>query len=70
MKNLVYLTVEVLERGTSRHARIIAPGIARALEIAGGGKPEAREAVLPPCAMSGMPRRSAQYPKRRSHGQS
>ena len=40
MKNLIHLTVEFLELGTSRRARIKAPGIARALAIAGVGKPE------------------------------
>lgn len=39
MKNLIHLTVEILERGASRRARITAPSIARALEIAGDGKP-------------------------------
>lgn len=38
MKNLICVTVEILERGTSQRARISAPGIARALEVAGDGK--------------------------------
>ncbi len=48
MKNLICLTVEIQERGTSQRARIIAPDIARALEIAGDGKPERRVRVVFP----------------------
>lgn len=48
MKNLISVTVEILERGASRRARITAPSIARALEIAGDGKPERRVRVVFP----------------------
>jgi hypothetical protein len=48
MKNLIRLTVEILERGTSQRARITAPGIARALEVAGDGKPGHQVRVLFP----------------------
>lgn len=48
MKNLIRLTVEILERGTSRRARITAPTIAQALELAGDGQPERRVRVVFP----------------------
>lgn len=54
MKNLVCLTVQILERGTSRRARISAPGIARALEIARDGNPERRVRVVFPIEPEGF----------------
>lgn len=48
MKNLICVTVEILERGTSQRARISAPGIARALEVAGDGKPGREVRILFP----------------------
>jgi hypothetical protein len=54
MKNLVCLTVEILERGTSLRARISAPGIARALAIAGDGKPGRRVRVVFPIDSEGF----------------
>lgn len=48
MKNLIHLTVDILERGTSLRARITAPTIARALEIAGDKNPERRVRVVFP----------------------
>lgn len=54
MKNLVCLTVQILERGTSRRARITAPGITRTLEIAGDGNPERRVRVVFPIDPEGF----------------
>jgi hypothetical protein len=48
MKNLICVTVEILERDASRRARITAPSIARALEQAGDGKPGRRVRLLFP----------------------
>lgn len=54
MKNLVCLTVEILERGSRQSARITAPGIARALEIARDGNPERRVRVVFPIDPAGF----------------
>ncbi len=48
MKNLIHVTVEILERDASRTARIAAPSIARALVLAKDGKPERRARILFP----------------------
>ena len=48
MKNLISVTVEILERGTSLRTRISAPSIARVLEIAGDRKPGRRVSVVFP----------------------
>jgi hypothetical protein len=54
IKHLICLTVEILERGTSLRARITAPTISRALEIAGDGKPERRVRVVFPTEPEGF----------------
>lgn len=48
MKNLISVTVMILDQSTSRRARITVPSIARALELAGDGKPGRRVRVVFP----------------------
>lgn len=54
IKHLIHLTVEILERGTSRRARITAPSIARALEIVRDGNPERWVRVVFPIDLEGF----------------
>ena len=54
MKNLICVTVEILERDTSLRARVTAPSIAAALEREGDGRPERRVHVVFPIDPEGF----------------
>lgn len=54
MNKPICVTVEVLEKAVSRRARITAPSIARALELAGDGTPGRRVRLLFPIDPEGF----------------